>query len=216
MGVDCKTVWRALDAGRLTPWLRNALERERLAEEREAAGEDQVELPVEGLERRLREVEGRLASDLGSLRDEVKTLAWTLPELGGTASDAASTSSAPPSPHRTHLQVVTVEPLPDDADAFGEAMPLIAGWREQRASFNQHWPSVKGLEAEVRMLELELELIKERKLTLPRARLPWEWDQRRREARRRAQRLGTARRNLRRSRWRRWLLRVIGIRLLRA
>ena len=52
------------------------------------------------------------------------------------------------------------------------------------------------------MLELELQLIEERRLTLPPGQLPWERDQRRREARRREQRLGSARSNLRRARWR--------------
>ena len=76
------------------------------------------------------------------------------------------------------------------------------------------WPTVKGLEAEVRMLQLELELIEERRLTLPPGQLPGKWDQRRREARRRAQRLGTARSNLRRARWRRRTLRILTCGLL--
>lgn len=207
LGVDRKTVWRALDAGRLTPWLRNALEREQKAAEREAAGSDQLDLRVEGLEQRLQDMERRLAGGLSSvreelagLRDEVKTLAWTRPQTGGAGPDTAST---PRSPHRTYPQVITMDEFADDAEVFGEAMPLVAEWREQRARFKAHWPSVEGLDAEVRMLELELELIEERRLTLPPGRLPWEWDQRRREARRRARRLGTARSNLRRARWRR-------------
>ncbi|MCY3558382.1 MAG: hypothetical protein OXH13_07020 [Chloroflexi bacterium] len=61
------------------------------------------------------------------------------------------------------------------------------------------------------MLDVELELIEERRLTLPPGQLPWEWDKRRREARRRAQRLGTARPNLLRARWRRRVLRVLNL-----
>ncbi|MDE2744721.1 MAG: hypothetical protein OXI41_01875 [Chloroflexota bacterium] len=229
LGVDRKTIWRALEAGRLTPRLKDALERERqaaeLAAEREAAGGERLELElwVEGLERRLQDVEeqltgglGRLGEELAGLRDEVKTLAWTRPEVSGAASESDSTHSTLRSPHRTYPQVVTVEPLPDDEPVFGEAMPLIAEWRDQRERFKAHWPSVEGLEAEVRMLELELELIKERRLTLPPGRLPWEWDQRRREAQRRQQRLGTARRNLRRARWRYWWRRVLGLGTLAA
>lgn len=220
LGVDRKTVWRALQAGRLTPWLRNGLEREqqaaKVAEEQEAAGGEplELELRVEGLERRLQDVEeqltsglGRMGEDLASLREEVKTLAWT--GTSSTGSESDSTASPLRSPHRTYPQVVTVEALPDDERVFGEAMPLVAEWREERARFKTHWPSVEGLGAEVRMLELELELIEERRLTLPPGQLPWEWDQRRREARRREQRLGTARSNLRRVRWRRRLLGVL-------
>ena len=220
LGVDRKTVWRALDAGRLTPRLRDALERERRAAEqaaeRQAAGGNQLELRVDAVERRLQDVEGQLASGLGGLReelaglrDEVRAMAWTRPS--GTGAQDASTLR---SPHRTYPQVVTVEPLPDDEQVFGEAMPLVVEWREQRALFKAHWPTVGGLEAEVRMLELELELIEERRLTLPPRQLPWEWDQRRREVRRRAQRLGTARSNLRRARWRRTLRHLPSLGLL--
>ena len=219
LGVDRKTVWRALRAGRLTPWLRTGLDRERqaaeLAAEREAGDEHpELELRVEGLEQRLQDVKGQLAGgliglreDLTGLRNEVKTLAWTRP--GGDGSEADARGLVVRSPHRTYPQVVTVEPLPDDEQVFGEAMPLVAEWREQRARFKAHWPLVEGLEAEVRMLELELELIEECRLTLPPGQLPWEWDQRGREARRREQRLGTARSNLKRARWRRWIMRLM-------
>ncbi|MYC02432.1 MAG: hypothetical protein F4X58_10980 [Chloroflexi bacterium] len=222
LGVDRKTVWRALQAGRLTPWLRTGLDRERqaaeLAAEREEAGGEhpELELRVAGLERRLQDVEGQLASglsglreDLTGLRDEVKRLAWIRPSGDGPEAD-----STLPTPHRSYPQVVTVDPLPDDAEVFGEAMPLVAEWRDERARFKAHWPSVEGIEAEVRMLELELELIEERHLTLPPGQLPWEWDQRGREARRRTQRLGSARSNLRRGRLRRWLKRGLGLGLL--
>ena len=166
LGVDRQTVWRALDAGRLTPRLRDALEWEqraaKLAAEREAAGGDQLKLRVEGLERRLQDVEEQLATgltglreELAGLRDDVKTLAWTRPQLAGagTGSDGASTgstASTPRSPHRTYLQVVTVDDLPDDEQVFGEVMTLVAEWREQRAWFMAHWPSVARLWAEVK------------------------------------------------------------------
>ena len=208
LGVDRMTIWRGLDAGRLTPRLRDALEREQKAVEKEEAGGDQLELRAEGLERRLQDVEERLASglsglreDLASLRDEIRAVAWTRP--GGDGSDSASTASPLHSPHHTYPQVVTVEPLSDDPEVFGETMSLIAEWREQQARFKAHWPLVEGLEAEVQMLELELELIEERRLTLPPGQLPWEWDQRRREARRREQRLRNARSKLRQARRRR-------------
>ncbi len=135
------------------------------------------------------------------MREEVRTLAWTRPD--GTGSGPASTLR---SPHRNHPEVVTIDALPDDPDVFGEAMPVVTKWREQQVRFDQHWPSLEGLEAEVRMLELELELIEQRRLTLPPGRLPWAWDQRRREARRRTQRLGTVHSALKRARWRRRLI----------
>ena len=54
------------------------------------------------------------------------------------------------------------------------------------------------------MLELELVLIGERRLTLPPGRIPWRWDLRERELQRRRQRLTRARGKLRWARWRRW------------
>ncbi|MCY3570804.1 MAG: hypothetical protein OXH19_05630 [Chloroflexi bacterium] len=118
-------------------------------------------------------------------------------------------------PDRTYPQVVTTEERAGDDEVFSEAMPLVTEWRYQHAQFKQHWPTLEGLEAEVRMLELETELIEEWELTLPPGQLPWEWDQRRRELRRRNQRLGTARANLRRRRRRRLLLRVCTLGLIR-
>ena len=103
-------------------------------------------------------------------------------------------------PSRNHPEVVTIEERPGDDAVFGEAMPLITEWRYEHSMFEQHWPKLEGLRAEVRMLQLEIELIEARELTLPPGELPWAWDQRRRELRRRNQRLGTARSALRRRR----------------
>ncbi len=107
-----------------------------------------------------------------------------------------------------------MEERPGDDEVFGESMPLITEWRYEHSQFKQHWPKLEGLEAEVRMLELEIELIAERELTLPPGKLPWAWDQRRRELRRRNQRLGTARSTLSRRLWRRRLVRGLSLGLL--
>ena len=101
-----------------------------------------------------------------------------------------------------------MEERPGDEGVFGDAMPLITEWRYEHSQFKQHWPKLAGLEAEVRMLQLEIELIAERELTLPPGELPWACDQRRRELRRRNQRLGTARSTLSRRLWRRRLVRI--------
>ena len=110
LGVDRKTLYRALLNGRLTPRLRDALERERAAAEREAAGTDQQELAlrVEVLERRLQDVEQQQTGGLGSLHDElaglraqVRTLGWT--RAGGAASaDAADAAEQGAGSHRIY------------------------------------------------------------------------------------------------------------------
>lgn len=210
LGVDRKTIYRALTSRKLTPRLRGALERERVTAEREAAGTDQLALRVEALERRLQDVEQQLAGGLQSMRDdqadlrkEVRSLGWSRLTTSG-ASTAGATTQAP---HRVYTDVVTVEELPDEAKVVAEQVSeLITQWREQRALFEVHWPEVDGLRAEVRMLELELVLIEEYRLTLPPAEVPWDWAQRRREQKRRRERLSTAGSALRRARSRRvWL-----------
>ena len=62
--------------------------------------------------------------------------------------------------------------LPGDERELGEAMALIAEWREQWGLFDAPWPKVEGLQAEVRMLELELVLIEEHRLSLPPGEIP--------------------------------------------
>ena len=213
LGVDRKTLWRATRAGKLTPRLRDALEHELAASQRAETGE--LELRVAGLERRLQEVEQQLTGglatvreELAGLREEVRAAGWSQPGL--QESRAASTQHFS---HRIYPDVVRVEELPDDEQVYGDAMPLVSEWREQRALFDAHWPQLEGLAGEVRMLELELELVEGRRLTLPPGEIPWEWSQRMTELRRRRERLETARSALRRARWRRWLVRLLTLRL---
>ena len=209
LGVDRKTLYRALLNGRLTPRLRDALERERVAAEREAAGIDQQELVlrVEGLERRLQDVEQQQSGGLGSLHEElaglraqVRTLGWT--RAGGAASgDAADAAEQGAGSHRIYPEVVSLEALPDDEQVLRGSFALVVEWREHRKAFEAHWPQIEGLEAEVRMLEVETALIDEHRLTLPPAQVPWEWWRRERELGRRRERLASARSALRRARW---------------
>ena len=216
LGVDRKTIWRAMDAGRLTPRLRDALEQEQAASAREATGSDQLELRLDGLERRLQDVEQQLArglsghgQELARLRERLETLDWSQAETSGPPGASDGTS-----PHRSYPEVVTAEPLPDDEQVLGQVLPLVAEWRERLVRFERHWPAVEGLEAETRMLELELVLIGEHGLTLPPGKVPWRWDLRVRELQQRRQRLAAAGRNLRRARWRRRIGRAIGLGLL--
>jgi len=217
LGVDRKTIWRALDAGRLTPRLRDALEQEQAAAVREAAGRDQLEMRLDSLERRLQDVEQQLArglsglgQELAGLRERVETLGWPRAE---TSEPLGASGGA--SLHRSYPEVVTAEPLPDDEQVLGTALPLVAEWRRWLTRFERHWPAVEGLEAEVRMLRLELALIGEYSLTLPPGKVPWRWDLRERELQQRRQRLATAGRKLRRARWRRRMVRVLTFQWLR-
>ena len=73
---------------------------------------------------------------------------------------------------RLYPDVVTAEPLPDDAAAYGDAGTIVDEWRRLRADH----PATRGRPARVeeRMLELEIALIDDFKLTLPPETYPWD------------------------------------------
>ena len=68
---------------------------------------------------------------------------------------------------RVYRDLVTVEPDPDEESAYGEAWPVMVEGRMARAEFREARDRLGKVVAEERLLELEIELIGERKLTLP-------------------------------------------------
>ncbi len=234
--VSERTLRRALSTGQLGKRLTEELEREssgsaevqldllkrqvkalesRLAElERSSSerardsGADELQQQVERLQGRLQDVEQQLAQVVAAVT-----------ELRETQRPAAHPSVAEASrsyiPNRIYSTLVELAPQPDDEQAYGqEAFVLITEWRQQHAEFKAHWPSVEGYVAEVRMVELELELIIEHELTMPPADLPWQDWQRKHELRQRHERLEEARRKLRRKRIRRFVVRLLTLGLL--
>ena len=63
--------------------------------------------------------------------------------------------------------VVTLEAQPDEGDAFGPAVPLVAEWRELRAKGEATGSRVERARAAVRQWELEVTMLGEFHLTLP-------------------------------------------------
>ncbi len=229
--VSERTLRRALSTGQLSKRLTEALEREsggsaevqlgllrqqvkelesRLAElERSSSeqargnGAEELQQQVEGFQGRLPDVEQQLAQ-----------VSDVVAELRQSQRPAAHPGVAESSRHyvanRIYPTLVELKPQPDDEQVYGsQAFALITDWREQHAEFKTHWPSVEGYIAEVRMVELELELISEHELTLPPADLPWQDWQRKRELQQRHARLDEARRKLRRKRFRRFFVRLL-------
>ncbi len=229
--VSERTLRRALSTAQLSKRLTEALEREssgsadvqlgllrqqmkglesRLAElERLSSepardnGAEELQQQVEGLQDRLQDMERQLAqvaAALAKLRESQRPAAHSV----------VAESGRPYIPNRIYPTLVELEPQPDDEEVYGpKAFVLITEWRQQHAEFKAHWPSVKGYVAEVRMVELELELISEHELTMPPADLPWQDWQRKRELRQRHERLEEARRKLRRKRIRRFFVRLL-------
>ena len=218
LGVDRKTIANALEREHLTPKLKSVLETERQAVKR--AETDAVEARLAGLETALQDLGGELRGewrgDLGALREEVTSLRDELDtfkrDVLGPDPDQTEALDEPAegyTPRRLYPQLVAEEQAPDDEQVYGLAWPMVQEWRTEREAFRTGWPHTTGREAEVRMLELELQLIEEHRLTLPPDRVPWDEFARRDELQLRQRKLTLARRNLGRVRLKRRLLHVL-------
>ena len=86
---------------------------------------------------------------------------------------------------------------------------LVTEWREQHAEFKAQWPKIPGYVAEIRMVELEVELIVEHELSFSTDEPPWPNWRRRQELQDRAERLEVARTKLRKKRIRQLVLRLL-------
>ena len=233
LGVDRKTLWRALDSGRLTPRVRQALER-RVADPEAARRRSRLH----ALQRRTdlidKDVEA-LAEAVEALREEFRRLAdlqaealraWerrlsavesrqasgNTPESPG-ASHAAPGIAQPATgrelvakPRRDHAEVVTLRADEGEELVYGEAAPAVAEWRRQRiAHLDAGASRVERARALVRMLELELVLASGHELTLPPSTYPWDEPRRRDELLRRKFALVSARWELAQALFWRWM-----------
>ncbi|MXZ47564.1 MAG: hypothetical protein F4Z08_11400 [Chloroflexi bacterium] len=200
LGVDRKTLWRALDSGRLTPRVRQALERR--GANPEAAPRrsrlDAIEHRTELLDKDV----AALAEAIEALRDKFRRLAdlqaeallaWERRLSAVESRQAARTAAEPRGAGRDggaesragHPEVVTLESVQDEELDYAGAMPLVAEWRRQRiAHLDEGARRVERARALVRMLELELVLVGEHELTLPPSTYPWDESRRRDELRR--------------------------------
>lgn len=75
---------------------------------------------------------------------------------------------------RTHPELVTVEPWPDGGEVYGEALPVVADWRRALRALEQPPHTLAWLGATERLLMLEVQLIDDRRLTLPPDESPWD------------------------------------------
>ncbi len=223
LGVHRKTVAAAVNSGRLSRRMQDALERHLLAEQATAAPTESVaaarrqwEQHLEGALRRQREeLLAALSAQGQQLRDAAAQRTQTLEgrlaaleshrqEGDGTAMHRATRDSQPAVP-----PVVTADAVPGEAEVFGAAAPLIIAWRqarEARATAGDHLTAVR---AEARLRELELALIGAYHLTLPPATYPWDALTRRQEVDWRRRTLARVRGERRRAAWRHRLRRLL-------
>ena len=216
LGVDRKTVWRVLNSEQLNSVVREALVNldTRVSDSdeggRDDAGVRELGHRIAILEDLLPGVEQQLAQvtdALTELRDSQRTA--TVP----TPVPAAASPQAMPAtyvPRRVYPERVELEPRPDDEQVYGrEVFTLITEWREQHAEFKAHWPKIPGYVAEIRMVELEVQLIGEHELTFSSDEPPWPNWRRRQDLQDRAERLEVAHTKLRKKRIRRFFLRLL-------
>ena len=99
-----------------------------------------------------------------------------VPSRESPGQDARSEQQPEPAkkypPPRLYPDLVTEDPAPDDAEVYGEAWPLVEEWRQL---WKVHVRPGKGLEwlrRDERILELEVVMLDEHRLTLPPATFP--------------------------------------------
>ena len=220
LGVHRKTVAAAVNTGRLSRRMHNALGMHLLAgpgadaaTERAAEARQQWEQHLAAALRRQREELLAASSAQGQqLRDEFAQRTQALEQrLAALESHRQEGDEAASLGQHTQdgQQVVTAAPAPGEAAAFGVAAPLIVQWRrarEARAGAGDHLSAVR---AEARLRELELVLIGAYHLTLPPATYPWDALTRRHEVDWRQRTLARVRGERRRAAWRHWLRRVL-------
>ena len=244
LGVSYRTLVRAVDSGRLTARMVDALERYLLEVKGSGTApvrRKQVADPEEraGLEAevaKLRTHVDTMQAVVGALQeDQARTLRqWErrlarvetrrVPANGsGGASKPSVKGAAEDVPERTQLkqpsrayrQLVTVEPEEGEALVYGEAMSAIIEWREARKTLEQAKRRLDRLDARRRVEELELKLIGDHELTLPPAVYPWGRADRRDEVWKRKQSLVDLRVERKRAVLWRWVRRGITLGLWR-
>ena len=188
LGVNHKTLTRAEESGEITGRMGDALElllrraddaevarlREAVGalEERVAALEGGMETPPAA------DVEGGGESSQVEGGDEDGTQAQAQGGKHEEGAGRSETRAAPPmagvrSKKRAMLrrldpEVVTEEPADDDDEVYGDAWPLVEEWRRLRAGHPHQGKSLSWLTTEERLLVLELAMLEEHGLTLPR------------------------------------------------
>ena len=188
------------------------------------------------LRRRLDRLEHALPENIGNLPGTVDRLQASVERLeqqvaalsrggddGDTVASIQSVGKATratgiktvDSPLRQYPELVTTEAEPGERRFYGRAMPAISAWRRARARRGQASATLNTLgkldrlRADERLLELELELVREHGLTLPPADRPWDGLRRQTELRVTREALRRVRHDRRRAQAVHWLLRLL-------
>ncbi len=185
LGVNYKTLARAVETGSLSPRMSHALDRLLLSRESKAMAAQQeriaaLEGRVEGLEQKIKSSLGKVPAfvegQVKALGEEhtraLRQLERRVAEVGaGQGSGSGAIAVRKPVGNTTfrrkYPELVTREPAPDDEEVFGAAWPLIDEWRRLREGHPNDGRSLSWLVTEERILNLELAMAEEHGLTLP-------------------------------------------------
>lgn len=186
LGVNRRTLAANVDGGKLTPQMREAVDRllllgDAAAVAREEKRFKELESRLEALEEAVRAVEeigSRLNETDRAVGKAVHRVSRIEERLGKMEASRAVVEAGQPvkatqrSHERPYPDVVTPEPLPDDADVYGEAAVMVDEWRSLRTAH----PATRDrpVRVEGRMLDLEIAMIDEFSLTLPPETYPWD------------------------------------------
>ena len=184
LGVNRRTLAANVDGGKLNQQVRAAVDRVLLLGDAAVAAREEerfteLERRLEALEEEVRavgEVSSRLDETDRAVDKAVQRLSQVEERLGEMETSRVvgevGKVEQPARRSRTYRDVVTPNSLPDDAAVYGEATEMVEEWRRLRTAH----PATRDRPARVeqRMLELEIAMIGEFKLTLPPETFPWD------------------------------------------
>ena len=190
--LDQRTVAECAKTGQLSRRVRQALERALQegvgsAAARQRERNDRLETRVEGLagevkgvageiealgkevRRRLSAIEGAVAA---LRRDSAQGTGAGHAGAGPSRSESGGSDAGgkPPSTtreRREYPDLVTLEPVEDDEEVFGDAWPLIGEWRELKDAHPNDGRGLAWLAEEERLRVVELALLEDHGMTLP-------------------------------------------------
>ena len=186
LGVNYKTLVRAVDSGRLSSRMNDALERLLLSGE--SPGGDERDARVAELGQRLARLERGMESLAAELRGGLAELrgagavqarertvrpaaieepAWGREVVAEPAAVIGVRAVKVTAPRRSAPEVVTEEPAAGNEETYGEAWALVEEWRRLRAGHPHQGSGLPWLVTEERLLTLELAMLEEHGLTLP-------------------------------------------------
>ena len=227
LGVNYRTVSKAVGSGTLPDRMSDALERHLLLGDGSAAAQqrDRVDALVERVSALERELRGGLEAVVGEVKAFREEHARSMRhverrlvrlEAGRSESETPSPTGAETEPTkrryvrpRTYPQLVTLEAEPNEDLVYGDATPVIVEWRRVRAEFLKTRATLDRTEVQEPMSEMEIALVGEHELTLPPASSPWDEFDRRDKVWELTQDLKRVRAERNRALLRRWLRRVL-------